>query len=1209
MAGTDISIGFTGEDQVTSIIESVTSALEKLSDVASSIGSNMSSLEDSLTESANGFNKINDDVEETSKSFTDMESSIDSLTDDLESVESVASELGDSFNSLDSDMSNVSNSFEDVNTSMESLVDSAEHVTINLDELNNYTNNISNDMNNISDSAASAGSALGDMASEIGLNTGQFGSMSNAAGGLFDSLSNLANGGTITTTALAAVGVSLAGLINYTGEVNDSWSRLEGITTSTGGSFDSLKNSISSVSQETATSVGSLRSAATSMELYGASTEQVEKILPNLGVGAFYAHKSVDQLGQTMSVLASRPTAMARSFTQLGTSLKQVAEANGMTEKEFQDAWKTMTVDQRLAAISKGLHTSEAEIKNWKNSWSYSLGEAQNAINKGMGAIKDVINLSGIIPALKSAGETIYNIINNYLIKPFASLTSKDPGLAKIAAQLAVGLAAIAGLAGIALTAKKVISTIKNVFGGLGSLGSSGGGNVGLPTPPTVDTKIVDKWKTLGADLRNMAAQFIKASVGIAMAMALITEAILLLAAPMAAFAAVGAVSSALGDKVEKGYQAVWDLQIALAKIAPLLAVIIGLGAIIGGVTSLSGGLGLVGIGAAMIGIAAFMTMVSEALLLMILPLTALASVGVMISGQLPNLETASVAITKLSETLPKVLTSLAMLTVINIGIDLLAISSVIGWIITGFGSLVVAGLDIALKNIQKLADAINNSNIPILDTSKVESIKQCVEVISNLKTIQDKITGGTIGSIIQGILQFLQIGEDPSTTLKPQLDNLRKIATVINTAEIPLVTDTISGSISAIGTVLNNVSSAYTSYSSAAASFSAAIAGSNVAGASWGSFKSGEAFNQTGGIGEQLTSMLTELSTIAAILQMKEGYDDLKNFSSDNIPISQINSIGSALTSISSAINSIPTIEVSDKLTSTAGAIRYTLSALDGVAGELVKGTATYAQLLLGYVAALVVAAGVNSVSSGLRAAQNAINNIPTVDSSSIPGKTAAVRTAWTRIRELADAITGGGLSWVISSLTGASSLSLAANTAAIGVRGVQTAVNIASSAGDIAINRLNQIADFLQSVKDAEDAAKKIVGGFIDWFKKPWEIITNDENKEKMTSLPSGMMNVGVTPYLTGGLSDILSDLNQPIKNSRRNENILSNILSAVSGKRKIDLNHNVSFQLDITADGNTSSYIDGKEDFKKILREALDTRDIQQGLTEAITRNMKI
>ena len=260
-----------------------------------------------------------------------------------------------------------------------------------------------------------------------------------------------------------------------------------------------------------------------------------------------------------------------------------------------------------------------------------------------------------------------------------------------------------------------------------------------------------------------------KLAYGMAIAIGLVTEAIGLLIAPMLAIALLGGTASFLGTNLDKGLEVISWIGNALHQIDLPVALFIG------GFLAISLLLGLVQplTLALAVGIASALLLVTEAIVMLIPPLGAIALLGGTASmlGE-DKIQQGADALKIVAQALKTIAEAVPYLLVVDIG--------VLGQELMDWGSKLITGKDglsylseEIIPNLSEFVSSFNGVTIDPIDTTTVANLSQVASQLPSIKSSIDTIrnsvgNGGTGGMNIFGF----QIGGDTSS-LKPKLDTL----------------------------------------------------------------------------------------------------------------------------------------------------------------------------------------------------------------------------------------------------------------------------------------------------------------------------------------------------------------------------------------------------------------------------------------------------
>jgi len=386
----------------------------------------------------------------------------------------------------------------------------------------------------------------------------------------------------------------------------------------------------------------------------------------------------------------------------------------------------------------------------------------------------------------------------------------------------------------------------------------------------------------------RMGDAFLKSAAGIAMAITLVTEAILLLVAPITALAGLGAVYGAFQTNVQQGIAAIKATNDALYALIPWVPVFAA-GIALAAITIGTEGIGGIAIVAAAAGIALGIGLVTEAILMLNLPLGAIASIGSQYTD-LEGVKRGAEALKVTAEALGYVEQGMHSLTLVRW--ELLAdyVAQLIGKTLNiDLGSLTGEGG--VFKQLEKFAQDFAQVNITPIDTAKAETLKTVaanIDTVSEaLKTVKDaaaklpKFGQDVSNNFGNGLGDTALQGVEGETTdtasffeqIKKPIEDLNTFVTEFN--NMP-VTPPDTAKVDAI----NQASSMITQVKSAVDNLNATLGGAvdagwnaNMASGGIGAAVSGFVFGLGGGTGEYSSSLGTSLT------QMYNAIKDIMTF------------------------------------------------------------------------------------------------------------------------------------------------------------------------------------------------------------------------------------------------------------------------------------------------------------------------------------------
>lgn len=315
--------------------------------------------------------------------------------------------------------------------------------------------NLEQALSDASSSAQDAGDSFsdaGDKAQESGEQMREMGD--NAR----DSAQSTKDAADETASAMDNIGTVMGGLgsalalntmLDTAGNIEDSWTRLE---LTFGQVTDGLRSSIDQASADTGRSGSSIRGYFNMMGIAGITNmDLLKNSFEAVSGKAFQTGADVNQLGGLMQKMTLSGNAGARQLTMLGISTDDLGRAMGVAGDEASKAFKNLSQEERLTALTKAMGDGSKANEEYKNSWQGVKDQVGIALGGLMGAIGSAI-MPVIIPAINSAKDAI-----NGLKDAFKNL---PPDVQGVIGGLGAGILAFGALKG-------AITVIGPILGGL----------------------------------------------------------------------------------------------------------------------------------------------------------------------------------------------------------------------------------------------------------------------------------------------------------------------------------------------------------------------------------------------------------------------------------------------------------------------------------------------------------------------------------------------------------------------------------------------------------------------------------------------------------------------------------------------------------------------------------------------------------------------
>ena len=231
------------------------------------------------------------------------------------------------------------------------------------------------------------------------------------AGGEIENISNI-----LTAFAGAEIFNQMADalwdLADKAGTVQDSINRASLEAEGFGISADSMKSTVSELSSETGRAGGQIREAFIKATARGVTDlGSFKTMMEGASAQAFLLGTDVQTMGNKFSQMAMRSTLMERGLAETGITMKELADAMGMsgaTADEVKDKWKELDENQRAAILGQAASMNEGEEANeaYKNSWEGL--QAQIDIARGkLEVLAGKVLLPVLVPALEIAGRIL----------------------------------------------------------------------------------------------------------------------------------------------------------------------------------------------------------------------------------------------------------------------------------------------------------------------------------------------------------------------------------------------------------------------------------------------------------------------------------------------------------------------------------------------------------------------------------------------------------------------------------------------------------------------------------------------------------------------------------------------------------------------------------------------------------------------------------
>ena len=272
-------------------------------------------------------------------------------------------------------------------------------------------------------------------------------SIDDAKGKLDETASSMDNLTTAAAGLAATAGVEQMAVT--ADNINTSWNRLDLTFENTGVSMDTLKEKVASASAATGRSGGVVRDYFNQMGIAGVTNANLlESSFDALAGQAYRTNNSIESMESKMQTMVLTGNTSTRMLKTLGLSAEDLASVMGVSADQVSEAFKSMTPEERLQAITKAMGDGARANDMYKNSYQGLKDQANAAMAGLMGAVGQAI-LPVVVPALQAATNAI-----KFLTDVFKGL----PG----PVQAIIG--GIGGFAAIAVTAVGVLGVFGNII-------------------------------------------------------------------------------------------------------------------------------------------------------------------------------------------------------------------------------------------------------------------------------------------------------------------------------------------------------------------------------------------------------------------------------------------------------------------------------------------------------------------------------------------------------------------------------------------------------------------------------------------------------------------------------------------------------------------------------------------------------------------------
>ena len=254
-------------------------------------------------------------------------------------------------------------------------------------------------------------------------------------------------------TGLAAA-AGLEQMVTTADNINNSWNRLELTFANTGVSIDQLKQKQSELQASTGQTGGTIRNFFNMMGIAGVTNvDLLSSSFEALSGKAYQTGQSVEEMESKFQRMVMSGNASSRMLVSMGISAEDLARVMGVSASEVSEAFKNMTPEERIQALTKAMGDGKQANEMYKNSFQGLKTQAEASLAGLVGAVGQAI-LPSIIPLLNLAKDAISTLTNAFKSLP-------EPVQRIIGGLGAVALAAVT-LIGVLGTVGTIIKTVKS---------------------------------------------------------------------------------------------------------------------------------------------------------------------------------------------------------------------------------------------------------------------------------------------------------------------------------------------------------------------------------------------------------------------------------------------------------------------------------------------------------------------------------------------------------------------------------------------------------------------------------------------------------------------------------------------------------------------------------------------------------------------------
>lgn len=367
-------------------------------------------------------------------------SEIDSLQEELDLTLEVLDTMTGNVNIDDSQLQDIESHANELQSQIEELQANVAVDTTEIDELESRLTELESTQLDLQISVNSA---------ELEQASSSMDDLNNKSKETSSSIDGL--GSAITGIAAAA---GLEQMVSTADNINNSWNRLELTFANTGVSIDQLKQKQSELQASTGQTGGTIRNFFNMMGIAGVTnTNLLSSSFEALSGKAYQTGQSVEQMEGRFQRMVMSGNASSRMLVSMGISAEDLAKAMGVSASEVSEAFKNMTPEERIQALTKAMGDGKQANEMYKNSFQGLKTQAEASLAGLVGAVGQAI-LPSIIPLLNLAKNGITTLTNAFKSLP-------EPVQRIIGGLGAVVLAAVT-LVGVLGAVGTVVKTVKS---------------------------------------------------------------------------------------------------------------------------------------------------------------------------------------------------------------------------------------------------------------------------------------------------------------------------------------------------------------------------------------------------------------------------------------------------------------------------------------------------------------------------------------------------------------------------------------------------------------------------------------------------------------------------------------------------------------------------------------------------------------------------